>query len=56
MSWLEFDHDGELIHEPTDQDLDDAYAEDEIRRVLKIEDGERIGHVILAVIERQIIR
>lgn len=53
MSFGEFDQDGELIHEVTEDELDDAYAEDEIRRVLKVEDHERLGHVILAVIERQ---
>lgn len=39
---------------PTEQELEDAYAENEIRRVLEVEHYERLGHVILAVIEGQL--
>lgn len=52
MSFGEFDHDGELIHPVEDED-DDGRAEAEFRRVMEIEDYERIGLVILAILERQ---
>lgn len=53
MSFGEYDSDGELIHEVI-EDEDDR-AEAEFRRVMEIEDYERIGIVILTILERQII-
>lgn len=48
-------------HEPTPAELDDLFspaerarAEAEFRRVMSIEDHERLGHVVLAVIEGQL--
>lgn len=47
-------------HPPTQEELEDIFRPEdderalaEIRRVLEVEEYERLGHVILSVIERQ---